>query len=286
MRPEARVAEALATAVRALPPRALTVGGMRPIPAERGDRSPMIEPCPRLIITLAGEHRYIVSRRGERVEAVLRPGEALHLATRAWAVPARRRPCRFLGVVFRQTYLRVIVAEFVHGATTPRVEHLHTRRPLAGAGALALRALDDLAERGSGGEAAVDLFCAAMRLAQEHLARDLAAGPDERPSAALWRSTLELLHQRYADPIGREQVARELGVHPNYLSGVCREHGGVGFQEALEGIRLAHARHLVATTQLPLQEIAARSGYSSAGYLVRVFRLRTGITPGRLRRGR
>jgi AraC-like DNA-binding protein len=271
--------------IAALPPRTLVLGSAQPFQARPRDPAPAIEQHPRLLVGLSGEHRYLCSRAGERVEATLPAGHALYLAPHAWSAPYRRSPCRFLGIVFRRTFMRVLVGEYTGGSARPMVIAHHTRRPLAGAGGALVHALDALAEGGGEEDAARETFCALLRLARRHLADDAAQAQAEKPGAALWRAALELMHQRYAEDIGREAIARELRLHPNYLSAVAREHGGTTLRDALQAIRLEHARHLVRATDLTLAEIASRCGYAGPGYLGKAFRRALGVAPGSLRRG-
>jgi AraC-like DNA-binding protein len=282
--PAQQVLSALDSVVAALPPRALTLGSARPFTARPRDPAPQIEQQPRLMVVLSGEHRYLCSRGGERTEAVLPAGSAVYLAPSAWTTPARRAPCRFLAIVFRRAFMRALVGDYAAGATRPAVVFHHTRRPLAGPGLALVHALDALAERAGDEAAARDAFSALLRLARTHLADDAARADAEKPGAALWRSALELMHERYAQDVGREEIARALRVHPNYLSTVFHEQSGSTFRDALQAIRLEHARHLMRATDLPLPEIATRCGYAGSAYLSKAIRRALGVTPRELRR--
>ena len=48
-------------------------------------------------------------------------------------------------------------------------------------------------------------------------------------------------------------------------------------------VRLAEARRLVTTTDLPLKTIAPRAGFRSIAYMTTVFRRHFGTTPAALR---
>ena len=77
-----------------------------------------------------------------------------------------------------------------------------------------------------------------------------------------------------------------VGLNPNYLSTLCTNAHGRSFQQALEDIRIEHARRLLRETTLKVSAVARACGYPSAQYFNHVFKRRTGTTPGRWRRER
>jgi len=73
--------------------------------------------------------------------------------------------------------------------------------------------------------------------------------------------------------------ARALGVTPTHLSRVCRNTLGKPASEVLQDRLMLEARRQLAETDLPVQRIAARLGFSSAAYFTRLFSRRTGRSP-------
>lgn len=141
------------------------------------------------------------------------------------------------------------------------------------------RLLCELAEHGDG------LQChAALALLLAELQRALAQ-PASLPSSARRGFALlcDHLREHLAEEHSRESLAAVVGCHPAHVSRLFTIHAGVGYATWLERQRLALVEELLRGTDLPLAEIAQRSGFASANYLVRRFRAATGTTPGRFR---
>lgn len=73
--------------------------------------------------------------------------------------------------------------------------------------------------------------------------------------------------------------ADRLRVTPTHLSRVCRTALGKPASEVLQDRLLLEARRLLAETDMQVQEVAVRLGFSSAAYFTRLFSRRTGRSP-------
>jgi AraC-like DNA-binding protein len=245
-------------------------------------------PFPRTTIILAGRKRHDLSSAGRPLRFDGRPGGVVHFASGAYDRSLWREPCRFLGVVYRRDFLRVLRFDHPGGprpAGPARCAH-HTRHPLAGPALQILAALDGLADRADGGDPrqAGALLRVVLALAREHVAADL-AGSAGGGSLFTWQLCREFIEERLAEALSRTRVARAVGVHPNYLSALCSRHGGASFQRTVEALRLDRAKaQLREDPALPLAEVARRCGWADVGHFIKVFRRRCGATPGRWRR--
>lgn len=81
-------------------------------------------------------------------------------------------------------------------------------------------------------------------------------------------------------------LAQQLGMSEKTLSRHVRKATGQTPQTIVQAVRLRRARHLLDTTRLPLDEVAAQVGYADATALRKLTRKVMGTTPGRLRNGR
>jgi AraC-like DNA-binding protein len=132
-------------------------------------------------------------------------------------------------------------------------------------------------------EAARETFRALLRVTREHLRRDDSGEAGLGSSSTrIWHRVQAYLHEHYAEPLTREVVAEVVGVHPNYLSALCRRHGP-SFQQSLEAVRLERACYLLRSSDLKIEAIARACGYESAGYFIKVFRRAFGQTPKQMR---
>lgn len=263
------------------------LGGTRWPKSDPRDRQILCLGIPRLTIVDTGHAGYAITVGGQRRDLRLGPGGVLHFASHAWNAISWRDPVRFLGLVFHRDFLRVLCCDHPGGSGPrgSRQSH-HTSEPIGRDLAGLLEALDDLAAKGHGGDADVG---ACLRLvvarSRAHLAADLAGAPMSA-SQRTWQEVLNWLQDHCTEAVGRDDAARALGLHPNYLSSVCTRHGGRSFQRSLEALRLDRAKALLRQdADLPLAEIARRCGFADADRFGRVFRARIGVTPRRWARG-
>jgi len=100
----------------------------------------------------------------------------------------------------------------------------------------------------------------------------------------LSKTVQTMINARFSDPaFSLTQVADELHFNASYVSHVFKQQTGNNFIDALNDRRLMHACLLLRTTMMTVQSIAEECGYSSAGYLNRVFKKKYDQTPGQYR---
>jgi len=97
---------------------------------------------------------------------------------------------------------------------------------------------------------------------------------------------LEFMETHLADDLTREQTARVAGLSPSHFSHLMRAKTGWSFTELLTRLRVDRACQLLVRTDAPLAQIALECGFGDQSYFTRVFRKRTGRTPGDYRHGR
>lgn len=78
-------------------------------------------------------------------------------------------------------------------------------------------------------------------------------------------------------------IAKAAKLSPFYFSRLFRAACGVSVHGYVIEKRLQMARHLLATTDVPLTTIALETGFSSQSHLTTMFRERFGTTPGHFR---
>lgn len=93
-----------------------------------------------------------------------------------------------------------------------------------------------------------------------------------------------LIEARYAGPLTLEQLADAVHLQPAYFSTLFGRVVGRPPMRYLARYRLDRVRDLLLSSDLPLGEIARRTGFSEAPYLIRAFRRAEGLTPGEYRR--
>lgn len=91
------------------------------------------------------------------------------------------------------------------------------------------------------------------------------------------------LEHHYAENLNMEVAATAVGMTPPYFSKKVKAVTGVNFSEHLANRRMDRAKEYLRTTELPIAEISAKVGYVDSRHFTKVFKKRTGMTPGSYR---
>lgn len=92
------------------------------------------------------------------------------------------------------------------------------------------------------------------------------------------------LDERFADPLlNVSAIANELGLHRSTLFRAFLAAHGMTPSHYLQNLRLHHAMELLKQTELPIKEVAVRSGLAGANYLGRLITRLSGMSPRQFR---
>jgi AraC family transcriptional regulator, transcriptional activator of pobA len=94
----------------------------------------------------------------------------------------------------------------------------------------------------------------------------------------------EAIERRFRSGAGVADFAAELGVTPTHLTRCCRATSGRSAIELLQDRRLFEARQLLSDTKLPVGQISAALGFTSAAYFTRAFQNQIGLSPSAFRK--
>jgi len=110
-------------------------------------------------------------------------------------------------------------------------------------------------------------------------------GDDTLPlhTSGLVKRALAYLHQNYARPLSRWEIARAIGVSENYLSEIFRRELGLSPWEYLSRYRIRQAREILRRTNDSITSVALQVGFTDPAYFSRVFRKETGLSPSAYR---
>ena len=124
----------------------------------------------------------------------------------------------------------------------------------------------------------------ALRAAQESEG-GVSFTADTRKGSSLCQRALEIIGQRYMDEsLSLASLSALLNVSPNHLSACIKKTAGETFINILIRRRMEAAQQLLLTTDLQVQEIARRCGYTDQHYFSYCFKKYSGTSPGALRR--
>ena len=96
--------------------------------------------------------------------------------------------------------------------------------------------------------------------------------------------SLEELEAAPEKPFHLGKIARNAGMSVSGYTKKFREMTGLSPLDYCINLRIEHARKLLIETDISLSEIAGQTGFCDSNYLIKLFRLRHGITPSRYRR--
>ena len=89
----------------------------------------------------------------------------------------------------------------------------------------------------------------------------------------------QYIAEHFHEAIQLSEVAKRLYLSTAYFSRLFKEKTGQTFSDYLAACRVDKARHLLATTDLSIAEVASAIGYQEANSFSRLFKARTGQSP-------
>ncbi|MEX5410526.1 helix-turn-helix domain-containing protein [Atlantibacter hermannii] len=92
------------------------------------------------------------------------------------------------------------------------------------------------------------------------------------------------LDSHYHMEINRESVAETFNISPGYLSRLFSRESDIKFNEYLKLVRISRSKTLLTTTNLKINEISGKCGFTDTNYFCKVFRDSNDCTPLEYRR--
>lgn len=98
------------------------------------------------------------------------------------------------------------------------------------------------------------------------------------------RRVTEFINENYYEPITLELIAEKTGLSRYYISHLFKELMDTTFINYLNELRLNRAAMLLATTDVPVIQIAGMSGFNNISNFNRSFKMYYNITPSKYRK--
>jgi AraC-like DNA-binding protein len=108
---------------------------------------------------------------------------------------------------------------------------------------------------------------------------------DQNGLAGKVRQAQRLIDRNIQRTPSLTDLAKEVSLAPTTLSAAFRDQNGVSIAEYAGQQRMRRARHLLASTTLPLKQIAHELGYNHTSNFCLAFKRHFGITPRQARHG-
>ncbi len=93
---------------------------------------------------------------------------------------------------------------------------------------------------------------------------------------------IEYISRNFRD-VTLDRVAAEFNYSFSYTSKLIKQRTGLGFSKLLSNIRLEKSCELLASSDIPVQDIAAECGYNNIEHFHRSFKTAFGVTPSSYR---
>lgn len=100
---------------------------------------------------------------------------------------------------------------------------------------------------------------------------------------ALFHEAAAIVEAEFAHPLTADKVARRIATSARQLHRAFSEQEGTTFRSFLMRTRMKHAAELLARTELPVGEVAQRTGYRQASHFTKVFKRAYDATPSGFR---
>lgn len=100
----------------------------------------------------------------------------------------------------------------------------------------------------------------------------------------LVRRAMAFIHENYAQPLTRKDIAKHISIAEDYLTFCFRQELGATPIKYLQRYRINRAKGLLKEETLSITEIAGLVGFTDSSYFSRIFHRETGMSPEESRR--
>ena len=104
-----------------------------------------------------------------------------------------------------------------------------------------------------------------------------------RDTSPIITRTLQYIKEHFDEPLSIKVLSDAIKVNASYLGYLFKKETGMYFSHYLNQIRIQASERLILETDLTIQEIAAKVGYSDVSYFIQIFNKARGMSPAKYR---
>lgn len=132
-------------------------------------------------------------------------------------------------------------------------------------------------------ESIFDSLNAFQHWVQETAIHTAALIADKNREASAVDILIRYIHEHLEHDLSRAELADIVHLHPDYLSALFRQKMNVSLLEYITKERITKAKQLLLTTDIPIGEIATRTGFQNISYFSKMFKRLEHLTPNQYR---
>ena len=96
-------------------------------------------------------------------------------------------------------------------------------------------------------------------------------------------SVIKYIQVNFNNTLTNETIGAKFNFHPNYLNQLIIANTGVSLRQYIINLRIKKAMDMLVNSHLTITQICNEVGYDSIHYFSRLFKKKTGFTPGDIR---
>ncbi|NLI20004.1 MAG: helix-turn-helix domain-containing protein [Clostridiales bacterium] len=123
-----------------------------------------------------------------------------------------------------------------------------------------------------------------IRWANYLIERTFAYDAEMRKTGSLVERIHQFIHEHYQENIGRNEVAAEFHLAPEYLAKLFKKKTDQSLKDAIREYRVEQAKRMLRDPEVRVGDVAGAVGFDSFSYFSTIFKRETGMTPQEYRR--
>jgi AraC-like DNA-binding protein len=94
---------------------------------------------------------------------------------------------------------------------------------------------------------------------------------------------IKFIQDNYNKQLPNESIGARFNFHPNYLNQLILAHTGFTLRQYIINLRIKKAMDMLVNSQMSTAEVCFEIGYDNIHYFTRLFKKKTGFTPGSIK---
>lgn len=237
---------------------------------------------PRIELTVKGSLSMLLPKGADRIVKYERPvGTITYIPANSWNSPQWESPVICMSVVFWKQDVGFSISNW-DGAQFKEVEKYNLQNSSSTVRDRLLELAESLAwAQDNTGETFAHIVYALINDLLHQITDGL---NNRRGPVSLLDEIKSHIDSRYHTDISRESVAATFNISPGYLSRLFSKESDVKFNEYLKLARISHSKALLTNTNLKINEVSEKCGFTDTNYFCKVFRDINDCTPLEYRR--